>query len=303
MGGRHAASFQDDVVDQPGAADADGGGEHGRRRTARPRRTRRRARRGGEQLARPAPDRGVCERPRQRERALALLGRRGSALRDDSARPSGSRTVGMTRSSRSAGRGRARIRRSTATCCASFWPKYARAGGRCGTASGRRSRRRGSGPGRNAPSRTVAAPPTRPTSRSRAGTSPRRRARTGRRRPRRGERARRAPRRAGSARGPRIAELRRVHEEADDDGVALRARGREQRDVARVQRAHRRHEADRARRPARARRAAPRSCGRPSCARRLGERVRRAARARAPRRGSRARCASTVPSRRARSGR
>src|SRR6185312_4963940 len=48
-------------------------------------------------------------------------------LRDETASPSASRTVGTTRTSTGTFRSRTR-RRITATCCASFWPKYARSG-------------------------------------------------------------------------------------------------------------------------------------------------------------------------------
>src|SRR6185312_9794534 len=48
-------------------------------------------------------------------------------LRDESASPSASRTVGTTRISTGTFRSRTRFL-ITATCCASFWPKYARSG-------------------------------------------------------------------------------------------------------------------------------------------------------------------------------
>ena len=63
----------------------------------------------------------------------------------------------------------------------------------------------------------------------------------------------------------RLAELRRVDEEAHDDGVARRARRVEQRPVALVERAHRRDETDPPRRAGRrAPRGRRRSCGRRS---------------------------------------
>ena len=63
------------------------------------------------------------EREEQAGRGLALLGDR-SRLRLESARPSGSRTTGQHRTSTGIDRSRT-IRRITASCCASFSPKYA----------------------------------------------------------------------------------------------------------------------------------------------------------------------------------
>ena len=88
--------------------------------------------------ARRRPARRRARRPRSRratarERARAAPRRaRGRpapsrTLREESASPSASRTVGTT--SMRTGRSRSRtIRRRTATCCASFWPKNATSG-------------------------------------------------------------------------------------------------------------------------------------------------------------------------------
>ena len=65
---------------------------------------------------------------RQRGRARSRSSGERSALRDDSARPSASRTVGSDADLDRHAQGREPSRRTTATCCASFWPKYARCG-------------------------------------------------------------------------------------------------------------------------------------------------------------------------------
>ena len=92
--------LEDDVVDQAGGADADGGGELGDR-SRRSRRSRRRARRVPTRAA--ARSRVASARGSAKPRARPGRG----ALRDESARPSASRTVGTDRP-RARGRGRAR---------------------------------------------------------------------------------------------------------------------------------------------------------------------------------------------------
>ena len=118
-------SFQEDVVDQAGGADADGGGEdvgvveveHLDVVGSRPLRASARA---------AARDRRVARRPARARAAGRARARAPAAerrpLREESARPSASRTVGTTRISSVEVRSRT-SRRITATCCASFWPK------------------------------------------------------------------------------------------------------------------------------------------------------------------------------------
>ena len=191
-------SFQGDVVDQAG----------------RSRRGSRRRGRGGvevgeldvvdveavaERARAPRPASRVASARGQGERALALV-RREDALRDESARPSASRTVGSDASSSSRSRSRT-IRRTRATCCASFWPKYATSraddveqlqadGGDAAEVAG----------AERALERSRRAPRRRPTSGSRAGTSPRPAGAKTTSTPAASAAAqRRAPRRAGSA--------------------------------------------------------------------------------------------------------
>ena len=115
-------SFQDDVVDQTGVADAHGGCQHARleigdldvvdvevlQQLARPHRVFRR------------------ERARERQCSRALLGRQPCVPRreGEAVVVANGRT---TRTSTSTFRSRT-IRFTTATCCASFWPKNASSG-------------------------------------------------------------------------------------------------------------------------------------------------------------------------------
>ena len=200
------ASFEEDVVDQADGADAGGGGEDeaaveagdldvvGARR-----RLRSRARAAA---AAASPPRGTPRRPRASARGIAarpaLVAARGSTLRDESARPSASRTVGSDADLERRGSGRATSALTTRACCASFWPKYAR----CGRTMLKSFRQTVATP-RKWPGRCCAleprrAPRPRPRSRSRAGTSPPRPARRGGRRPPPRRARRRAPRRAGT---------------------------------------------------------------------------------------------------------
>ena len=119
-------------------------------------------------------------------------------------------------------------------------------------------------------------------------------ARTRRRRLRPRRARGRAPRRADTRRGRRLVELRRVDEQRHDDDVPFSgARRAEERDVAVVERAHRRDEPTvvRAARLQLGDRADDLHGDRQPSRRRAS---RRAARARDARRGSPARCASTV---------
>ena len=101
----------------------------GRRRSRRPRRSRRRGRQAAARAAATAspPLRRPPGRLRSRagwRRARARSAGESRTFRDESARPSASRTVGTTRISRSRFRSRT-ICLTTATCCASFCPKNA----------------------------------------------------------------------------------------------------------------------------------------------------------------------------------
>ena len=135
-------------------------------------------------------------------------------------------------------------RRSTAACCASFWPKYARsrlddveqlhADGRDAAEVAGARRALGAGfvdvdPGAEAGGIHLVC----------------RSARTGRRRLPPPRSPGRAARRADiAARSACSVELRRVHEERGDEDVVLGACGAEERAVAVVERAHRGHEPD-----------------------------------------------------------
>ena len=139
----------------------------------------------------------------------------------------GSRTVGTA--TISTGRLRsATTRRTTATCCASFWPKNATSGCTIDEQLGahRRHAPEVARPGRSLEHRGRARR-ARPRCRSRAGRARPRPARTaGRRRPPRpcarvGRLVARVARQVG-----RLVELRRVDEQADHDEVAAGSRGR-----------------------------------------------------------------------------
>ena len=167
-------------------------------------------------------------------------------MREESASPSASRTVGTTRISSSRFRSRTTCF-TTATCCASLRPKYAR--------SGRDDREQLHADRRDAAEVAGAVLALEPLGGA-GRLDPRREAGrvelVGGRREEEvdaglGRDALVAGEVARVRRGRAGLELRRVDEEARDDDVALRARGVEQRDVPRVQRAHRRHEPDRAR--------------------------------------------------------
>ena len=164
-------SFQEqDVVDQAGRADAGGDGECRAVEVGdldvvglEPGRVRARRCAAGRVVGR--------QRARDRERLLALV-RRRSALRDESASPSASRTVSTTRISTRALRSRTSCF-TTATCCASLLPepRDLRAdeveqlqadGGDAAEVAGPVLRPRARRPRQRA----------RPTSRSPAGTSP-----------------------------------------------------------------------------------------------------------------------------------
>ena len=95
-------------------------------RSRRPRRSRSR---GRSKRATPsaAASRSRVARARGSSSAVARSAGESRALRDESARPSTSRTVGTTESSTSSARSRI-IVRITSTCCASFCPKYTRVG-------------------------------------------------------------------------------------------------------------------------------------------------------------------------------
>ena len=168
-------------------------------------------------------------------------------MRDDSARPSGSRTVGWAMTSVGIARSRA-ICRITRSCCASFWPKYAR-----------------SAPTRlNRIATTVATPSKWPGpggALERLGDGADAHGRVEARRVDLLDRRREHE--VGALLGAdldvarlvarvllevrRVAELARVDEDRDDGRRVLGARPLDQRSMALVQPAHRRHEADRAR--------------------------------------------------------
>ena len=182
---------------------------------------------------------------RQRQGACALLGARGMrSARRAPAHPGRARVGHATISS-----GMARSRTTcltTATCCASLRPKYARWAGRCRTAGCRPSPRRGNGQAAPRPPAPLPARRDRPTCRIRAGISRRRSGRTG-------CHAGRLRRRRVACLVARVAgqvlrrpELRRIDEQADDRDVVARRAGRHQRQVAGVERAHGRHQPDRA---------------------------------------------------------
>ena len=81
-------------------------------------------------------------------------------MREESARPSGSRTVGITSILLGMSRSRT-IRLTTATCCASFWPKYATSGETMFSSLQTTVQTPAKCPGpRSAPSRTSASPAT-----------------------------------------------------------------------------------------------------------------------------------------------
>ena len=136
-GGHVEVSFQEDVVDEAGAADPDGGSENeapveagdldvvGLEAPAAPMRIVR-ATASACAPVRDALEAGHGARGEARAPHAAPPAR-GSTLRELSASPSASRTVGRTRIRSSRSRSRA-IRSTTAACWASFWPKYARSG-------------------------------------------------------------------------------------------------------------------------------------------------------------------------------
>ena len=222
-------------------------------------------------------------------------------MRDDSASPSSSRTVGSTRISRSRFRSRT-MRRITAACCASFWPKYARCGRTMLKSFRQTVATPRKWPGRASPSAPALAR-RRPRLRSPAGyiSSAAGANRTSTPSASAISQSRCLVARIRGEVGG-VAELRRVDEERRDDEVVLGARGAEERRGGR-----------RAARPssARARRragelAARRSSARSSCRerqRRAGERLVEVVELGAVRRGSRRGAPRPSPSRRARSGR
>ncbi len=237
------------------------------------------------------------------------------ALRDESARPSASRTVGTTRSSTSSARSRISRPDHLDLLCVLLPEVHARRPD---------DREQLEHDGRHAAEVARARAPLedraelgrrRPRSGSPAGTSRRPTART-RGRPRHSARAcevailvARIAREVGV-----VAELRRVDEEAHDDRLVLRASRAQERQVAVVERAHRRHEPDRAGALRRELFAglgdrpddlSRRHLGRVTvrrCVRSPPRARRRAPRARVARRGSLRGGARPSPSRRARSG-
>ena len=98
-------------------------------------------------LARRERGGGAAEGAREREGAAALVGARGGRCGSSMARPSGSRTVGSASMRTGKSRSRA-MRRSTATCWASFWPKNATSGATMFSSLATTVRRRRSAPGR-----------------------------------------------------------------------------------------------------------------------------------------------------------
>ena len=257
-------SFEDDVVDEAGGADADSAGEGGRVEVGdldvvdvEPVRL-------PQGLQRRVADRASPGRAAVRARSRAPPARAGRCATRARARRHRERS-GRRCSSTSRREVADQSCRITSTCCASFWPKYATSGRTIAKSLSTRSRRRGSGPGGAPLEDRAELGRRRPTSGSPVGTSRRPTARTRCRRPRP-----RATREVAIL----VARIARRDRRASPNCAGLtkrlmttvshsRARRAQQRQVAVVERAHRRHEPDRAGAPRRERFAdLARSCGR-----------------------------------------